>query len=263
MPIYIDVLLCLNFTIDYFLLSLTARLSKLPSAFRRRLVAAVIGAVSSLVILLPEMPSLAVGLFRLSVAALMVWVCFAKLSFRMFAVALSFQYISAMLFSGCVSAFRHFFNVTDLHVANGAVYYRISAPVLVVTAAVIYAVLTLFVRFKRRNIVPMCNVRIADGDVVVTVSALIDSGNKLKEPFSQKPVMVIDKCRGAPFKMTKKPRRVIPYGTVSGGGMLNAFLPDSAVAFIKNEAVPIDIYVAVSNVDIKGDYEAVLPYDAI
>ena len=54
--VYVDVLLVLNWVIDYLLLRLTAHFLRLPVSRKRLVLGAGVGAFGALVILLPPLP---------------------------------------------------------------------------------------------------------------------------------------------------------------------------------------------------------------
>ena len=88
--------------------------------------------------------------------------------------------------------------------------------------------------------------------------AFADSGNKLREPFSDYPVIIVDKS-----KMPEKCERLIPCQTVSGQGMLKAFKPDKIIISSgKNKIEITKVYVALSDVNSKK-FSAVLSNELI
>ena len=88
--------------------------------------------------------------------------------------------------------------------------------------------------------------------------ALSDTGNKLREPFSDSPVIVADESLCRPL-VDEKRVRAIPASTVNGGGILMAFKPDKIILkSSKGREVIENAYVALSD-DIKDNkYSAVL-----
>ena len=83
--------------------------------------------------------------------------------------------------------------------------------------------------------------------------AFLDSGNKLTEPFSNYPVIIVDQD-----KIRFDTERLIPYNTVGGEGVLNAFKPDKIIVSNGKKSFESDrVYIAMSNVDSK-DFSAIL-----
>ena len=98
--VYIDILLALNLFIDYLLLCATARVLHLPVTRTRLILGALVGAVSSLVILLPPLGAVMSILYKLGGALLMVPVAFRIRSFASFCKAVLALFVISALFAG-------------------------------------------------------------------------------------------------------------------------------------------------------------------
>lgn len=262
LTIYADVLFCVNFIIDYFLLQLTAKISKSPCKFARQLAAAAFGAACSFIILLPSAGAFLICVFRLVTAAATVVIAFGFFSKQCFLKRTICFYLSSLLFSGTVFLLWSTLKPNGMFFKNGIMYYKLSAPILIGVSAAVYAIITVALRFFKRNSAVVCRVTVKDGGVCEQITALVDSGNLLKEPFSQKPVMLLDKRYEDIFCGNGKPHRVIPYSTVSGSGVISGFQPDSVTYEAGGVSTPIDVYLAVSKTPLEKEYGAVIGTDA-
>lgn len=107
-------------------------------------------------------------------------------------------------------------------------------------------------------------IRISDGDSVVSFPALIDTGNRLTEPISALPVIIVESSlikNLIPCNIntsTSLPRgfRLIAYGGVGGNGMLPCFMPRSITS---NGKKIRDIWVAIYPGRLPGKYRALAP----
>ena len=100
---------------------------------------------------------------------------------------------------------------------------------------------------KRQND-STCKVTLIYGGIRVSVSALLDSGNSLREPVSGKPVSVIDaKIYRSLWKDEQRPYRAIPYHSVgTSRGILRGYLlPQMEVEVDGISKSFQDVYVAV------------------
>ena len=82
--VYADVLLVVNFLIDYLLLLFCARLSGRRIIRKRLLAGALVGALTSLVIFLPPLSFWPMTLLKAGIAVLMVRLAYPWLSWRVF-----------------------------------------------------------------------------------------------------------------------------------------------------------------------------------
>jgi stage II sporulation protein GA (sporulation sigma-E factor processing peptidase) len=105
-------------------------------------------------------------------------------------------------------------------------------------------------------------VKIVNSKKDVTFDACLDTGNSLKEPFSNLPVILVNKScvkdilpsdinfedanmiEKSSIKLGKK-LRLIPFGTISNEGTLLAFKPDDVIVETKNGKIKREAYLAV------------------
>lgn len=261
MTVYADVLLCVNFIIDYFLLNLTARVVKTACTFKRQLMGAGVGAVCSLVILLPSMSFILSILLLIFTSALTVVATFGAGKLGLLLKQIICFYVASFLFTGTMAVLQKILKTPSLLVRNGVVYYNLSAVLLVLLATLTYLIITLICRYLKRNSEPTCKLSISQGDVNLQIIALVDSGNRLQEPFSEKWVMLLDSQYEKMFANLDTPKRIIPYATIGGEGILYGFRPENIIVLATGQK--LDMYVAFSPRPIKNGYNAIISAEAI
>ncbi len=261
MIVYADVLICINIIIDYFLIGFAAAILKAKCSFRRQLLGAVVGGLCSLMILI-ERESLLISVFvRLITSFSVTMAAFGFLSIGVFIKRLGFVYLSSFAFSGAILALLELLKPVGLIIHNGIVYYDLSAMLLICLAAAIYGLLSLILRISKRKTEHICKIRISEGKTDAEIIALIDSGHKLREPFSEKWVLILDPKYSELLSPQSKMKRIIPYKTVSGGGALVGFLPDKIKLASSGEE--LDMYVAFSPEPLGKNYSAIIASEAI
>ena len=261
MIVYADVLICINIIIDYFLISFTVLIIKSKCSFGRQLLGAVVGGFCSLLILIERESILISIAVRLITSIFVTLAAFGFFSIKVFLKRLGFLYGASFLFSGALNLLLELLNPVGLIVHNGIVYYDLSALLLVVMVAVIYSVLTIFSKIFKRNSEELCKIEICEGNNIASIIALVDSGNSLIEPFSEKGVALVDPKYSEILSGDKKHKRVIPYKTVSGEGTVFGFVPDKIRLLSSGEE--LDLYIAFSPEPLGEKYGAVLPANAI
>lgn len=262
MTVYVDVLLCINLIVDYFIISLTAKLLKTSCRFGRQLLGSAVGGICALFILLPEGGIILNLLLRLLTAAAVITASFGFGSVSLFLRKVCAFFAISFVFSGAMFAVWYFIRPAGLLVHNGIVYYNLSSIVLIVSAIFVYCLITLISRFIARKTLQTCRLKIETDSSTVEVIALVDSGNKLKEPFSERPVVLIDPKYSFILEGAKNKERVIPYSTVSDSGILLGVRP-KAVYLLAGEAwESLDVYLAASPNSLK-EYSAIIGSDAL
>ena len=221
MEIYLDVLMLLNFLVDFLLLVGTNRLSGHPPGVRRALSAAVLGGIYAGLCLLPGLSFLGNLLWRLIFWGLMSVMAFGTDLGRGFLFVLL-----SMALGGMASLMN-----------------RGGFVALVLSAGAIAGLCLVGFRGKvgSRRFVP---VTISCGGKTAALTALVDTGNTLRDPVSGKPVLVVDETvagklsdltpdqlRDPITTLSQCPGpgyRLIPFSAVGNpGGMLLGLRPDS------------------------------------
>jgi stage II sporulation protein GA (sporulation sigma-E factor processing peptidase) len=262
--IYIDILVGVNLFINYFLLLAVSKLLSLPVKRLRLLLAASLGAVGSLSILLPEISMFFSFLLKLAMSALIVLAAYPLTGLKDFLRELAAFYVISFSFAGFMIALWYFFAPQGLIIKNSVVYFNISPLFLVGMTVICYFVIRLIHRITGRQAPEdlFCTIRIDMNGRTVSCSAKVDTGNTLKEPFSNAPVAVVcEDCISEIIPKQKEKIRLVPYQSVSGTGLLPAFKPDKLTVCIGSRKTEIhEVYIAVTKSKL-GAFGALLNPD--
>ncbi len=268
--IYADILLALNWWVDFLLLIGVARVAGVGVRPWRLVLGAGVGALFSGLLFLPALPALVSLLAKFFAALIMVSVTFGFCRRRRFAKLLALLFGISAGFSGLCSAAYFFVGPQNLYVFNGVVYYAVSPWLLIGLTLLCYGFLTLLERIARRR-APIGHsycLHLTHDNRSITVKCLYDSGNHLVEPFSNRPVVVVERAQlelllYVPEDCAELPPnglwRVVPFDSLGGGGLLPAFSPHRiAVLTEHGEKLLHDCYVAVCDHLGHGEYQGLL-----
>lgn len=235
--IYLDVLLVFNLYVNYILLRITARLTHSRLRFGRGLLAAALGSLGTLMIFLPALPAVLSVLCKLLIAVLL---CAAAFGWhdpkRLFWNSISF-FGSSFALAGILLALSVCCGVRVLH-ANACWYLDVSLLHLILFTIVAYLLLgaVQYLRDRSHGAEGGYRVLIRYRSCTAQLEGLADTGNALVDYFTGCPVIVCDAGKlgdMAPKDREHPPRgyRLLPYTTVSGGGMISVFRPDEVVIY--------------------------------
>lgn len=268
--VYIDILLALNLFIDYILLCATARVLHLPTTRGRVILGAVVGALSSLIILLPPMGTAISVLLKLASAVTMVPIAFHVRTFRTFCKITLVLFVISALFAGVCNGLCLLSATPAAFVQSGVVYADIPPTLLLVWVVAAYGVLCVYDRVTRKRMAKNAafHVELTDGDFSVTLRALFDSGHSLRESFSGAPVIVADRAALKEFaRQTETPFirstavaiRYIPFSSIGGDGVLPAFRPPQVILRTRDRQTDISgVWIAVCDRVGRGEYDALI-----
>lgn len=259
MKIYLDIFFLINTGLNFSVLMLESFFQNRQIKVRRLLLASLSGALAALLYLLLGLRGsywLTIPFF-LIVSVLLVRIAFGKTTPGAWARNVVIYYISAFILSGLLQYFQSAFHM------QGSTVFLLAA-----TGIVLYAAYRLVPAGRKtwnyQN--NMVTVSLSYGGKSVRGKGLIDTGNRLKEPFSHKPVTVGSKLFLQDLWEFETPvYRYIPYHTVGKEtGMIPVFRAD--VLEIGNQQEKKEIpepWIAVhdSYVSADGEYELILNPD--
>lgn len=285
MPIiYLDILIAVNLVIDYLLLSATSRILRLTPKRWRLLLGGMLGAVSSCLIFLTRAPTLLILVLHFVSACILIKATFPFSKVSVFLKQVLILYVISALFSGLVSALWSLTKSEAFYAYNGIVYFDISPLMLTTFAVISYATIRLYEHITRKR-APHGHtflLRIDDGNGVCECRALYDTGMHLTEPFSGKPVVIVEEAVMEPYLCEEDKKvlcfaqlpsdgkhmrrmRVIPYRSLGTDGLLPAFIP-RRLTIEANGRKQWDVsgtYVALSKGLGHGDYQALIGSDVM
>lgn len=260
--IYIDILLAVNFLVDYLLLLAVSHMLEGETSRLSLCLGAAAGALFSCTILLPALPLAARIASTVTQAAIMALAAFGIKRRRRYFKSVLLIVITGGVYGGLMFAMWYLLRPKGMIIANGFVYLDISPTVLVAATIICYACLTLWARINRSTAAhdTLCTVKISTERGEVTLNGIIDTGNMLTEPFSGYPVLLAgDELNAIAPKNSAAALRVIPYSSISGEGLLLGFRPMMLEVKAGEQYVTTDrVYVAVRSRQTGGDFEAIV-----
>lgn len=192
--VYVDILVVLNLYINYFLIRATAMITRREVTRKRCVLSALVGALGSLVILLPELPFFVVVMFKLALGVLIMLITFGKQKPAEIAISVLFFLVVSFTFAGVMLALWTFAAPLGMVWSNGTAYFNIPIGAVIAFTAAAYCAVRLarYVSDRRLHCHKISAVKISAGKNEVELRGLCDTGNGLCDVFSGKPVVV---CR--------------------------------------------------------------------
>ncbi len=238
--VYADVLLLINFSMDFISLYIVAKLMKLKLNFPRLILSSSVGAIYSLCDFLVNWPSPILAIFtNFCFSAVMCYIAFGNLKIHIFLISGVFYGICFLL-GGAITAIYSIAG-EKWNIINEAGYIYTDISLLEVLGLTIIAVI--FVKFitermKRRCINRNAELSVTIKGVTSTFDAFVDSGCFVKEPITNKEVVFLKKecfktffeneTEITPQLHTKAGLRIcaVPVTTLTGKDVLFGIYPD-------------------------------------
>ena len=249
--VYIDSLFLLNFIINMIILKLTDIFSKSGTNTLRICLSASLGALYAVCMFFPRISFLYILPFKMLVSIVIVYLTDTKIHIVPFLKKCVIFYLVSFTFAGILLA--TFFllpsgQASEPIVQNGIIYFDISPLSLIITS--IIAIFLIWLSsgiFSRNKSMGIKSLKICLGERNCVMSALCATGNLLKEPISNLPVIIVDKSYIEPLFPFGVPNeenidskglkiRLIPYSSVGcKSSIMTGFIPDKILFDEKKE----------------------------
>ena len=187
MTIYLDVVFIENLVMNLSVILSEAVLLNSLNKFIRKIGSALIAtAYYILTLIFPKFSG-----FQVFVGILIIFIAFRPRNLKMLIKQVFLFYFINFVFAGTSFALICAFNKGKFSIFNGVVVGNFS--VFKVFLAVIIAIIMLIYFFRKRSRHVFKDVVISISGKVKEIRLLLDTGNLLREPYTGKPVMIVEK----------------------------------------------------------------------
>lgn len=247
--VYADILIFLNTVISFIILLTTADFVKIESEKIRYITGSLTGGIFSLIIIAPQMNIFLTVISRFLICVLIVLISFNVRNIRILLKCISGFILITFLYSSFFYFIFSFTKHENLYFNNGYFYFDFSAISAIIITAVIFIILRiinkLLINKKKDELI--FDVDIFVDDAIIKVKAFYDTGNSIKDNFTERPVILISVCEisdrldeslvesvksvlnNKNFSYLHHKLRLIPVKTLGEFNMLPAFSADKAI----------------------------------
>ena len=196
MTIYVDVVLLENLCMNYIILFGTGYILKLKIKHLRILASSLVGAIYAILAYAGIFPMYANILVKVVLSICMVYIAFYPKNIKGMAKELIVFYLVSFALGGCTFALLYIVKPQDIFMKNGV--YIGTYPIKIALLGGIVGFVITYVAFKivktkmSRNEL-LYDIKIKINGNELTTKVLLDTGNMLKDPISNNPVILIEK----------------------------------------------------------------------
>lgn len=220
MTIYLDIILCENLLMNYIILFATYVIikPKIKHPQIRIILSSLIGSIYAVIVYL-NILSIYSNLFaKIILSIVMVYIAFNPKNAKILLKQMIIFYLVSFIFGGCTFALIYFINPENVKMKNGVFVGMYPLKVGLVAGVIAFTITQIAFKInknKLNNKNTFFNIQLYYKNRSIIVKALLDSGNMLKDPISQTPVIIVEK--ESLYKII--PARVLNYiENVIGGG---------------------------------------------
>ena len=244
MVIYVDLVIILNFLIDLLLLMGVDILLKRKVKFKRIIFGALLGSFSTLLLFYID-NNIVLLFYKFIISILMVIITFKYESFKYFKDNLVWLYIISIILGGSIYLFSDSISLSNkglIFTGNGL---KVNLMLLILLAPfIIYK----YVKLNKNYKVIYSNyydIVIYYDDVSLKGTAFLDTGNNLKDPIFNRPIILVNK----ELISKKVDTYLVPFHALNTHGLLEVFKPKKVVI---NDKHIKNVCIGLSDVNIDG-----------
>ena len=196
MTIYLDVIFLENVIINYIILYTTGIISKTKIRQLKVFLGACIGAIYSVIYYIVSLKIYSVFIVKIILSVILIFVSFNPKSLKELAKQILLFYMVSFVFGGAAIAIIYMANSEEITIQNGVLIGKYTLKTILI--GIVIAYFTIIVAFKiiktkitKKDLI--CDISVELNNRKISTKAMIDTGNLLKEPITNIPVIVMEK----------------------------------------------------------------------
>lgn len=293
MTIYLDVIFLENIVINYIMLYVTGIISKAQIKQKRIFLGALIGAIYSIIYYLFRLKIYSSFIIKIILSIVIIYVAFNSSNLKELLKKVLLFYLSSFVFGGAAIAIIYMVNSQNITIQNGVLVGSYTLRTILIGIVVAYFTIILafkIIKISKKDLI--CEIVVTLNNKEINSKALIDTGNLLKEPITNLPVIVmehtllydilpkeilnnVEKILGGDF--SKIPEnikeeysaklKVIPFSSLGKqNGMLLGIKAENLIINLKEETRKIDkVVIGIYNKSLtnNGEYRSLLGIETV
>ncbi len=250
MKLYLDLIFILNFLFDLMLLLAVGIVLRRNPSIKRFIIGALIGGLSIFILFLDITP-IQLFIMKILISIIMVIVTFGYKDIKYTLRNLFYLYTISILLGG----FLYFLNLEFSYKQDGLVFYHDGLSInwlilLFLGPVIIYTYVKQALNLKENySNYYLIDIYFKDG-TKRHLSAFLDTGNKLIDPYKKRPIILINK-KEVTNTYEDKDVILVPYEGINSQGLLKCIIPHKV--YIVGVGMRSDVLIGIAENIIKID----------
>lgn len=195
MTIYIDVVFIENLIMNYIILFATSIIIKVKVKHIRLILASSLGAIYSIIAYMSILEMYSSVILKIILSVIIVYIAYNPQNVKNMWKYLVIFYMTSFVFGGAAFALIYIVKPQDILMKNGLFLGTYPLKTIILGAIVAFIVIVTSFKLVKSKISKkdmFCTIKININKVEIETKAMIDTGNLLKEPISNTPVIVVE-----------------------------------------------------------------------
>lgn len=195
MTVYLDIIFLENICMNYIIILATGLILKKKISYIRILLSSTLGSIYVLVTYITNFQTLFGITMKILLSIAMVYIAFGSNSIKKQIKELLVFYLSSFAFGGTAFAMIYFIKPQNVIMKNGVYIGTYALNTILIGGIVGFILINIVFKIVKRKITKEdmnCQMKIVFDGKFIEVKTMIDTGNMLKDPISQKPVAIVE-----------------------------------------------------------------------
>lgn len=193
--IYLDIIFFENLIMNSIILYATSIILKLKPKFFRILISSVIGSIYSIILYITEMKIYSSIISKIILSIIMTYVAFNPQNVKKMWKQILIFYLTSFVFGGVALYLIYFLKPQDILMKNGMYVGENILKIILLGGIVAFVVIKISLKIIKTKISSKdmyCNIKIKLNEKEVETTAMLDTGNLVKEPITNTPVIIVE-----------------------------------------------------------------------
>ena len=195
MTIYIDIVFIENLLMNYIILFATGIILKIEAKHIRLILASLVGAIYTIIAYVSALKIYSNIFLKFILSLMIIYIALNPKSIKkLFKYTLIF-YLTSFVFGGAAFALIYIVKPQEILKNNGLVLNSNSLKVIFISAIIAFVIIIIGFKIVKNKISSkdmFCDIKIKINQKEIETKAMIDTGNFLKEPITNTPVIVVE-----------------------------------------------------------------------
>lgn len=198
MTIYLDIVFLENILMNYMILYATGFVQKKDMKSMRLIISSTIGAAYAIITYLNLIPIYTSFFMKVLLSVIMVYVAFKNQTAKSLVKNLLLFYLSSFVIGGCSLALLYMISPQNILIKDGVFIGTYPMKITLIAGIIGFTLVQISFALNKRQIKQkdlICDLEIGINKKSITIKAYMDSGNVLKDPLTEDPVVIVEKSK--------------------------------------------------------------------
>lgn len=196
MTVYLDIVFLENILMNYIILFGTGLIQKLKMSNLKLLLSSIIGAIYAIISYLNIIPIYSNFFMKIFLSILMIFVAYNPQKVKKMLKSLVLFYLISFGTGGCALALLYLIAPSKIFFKNGVLVGAYPMEVTIIAGFIGFLIIQYCFNTNKKRLQKkdfICEIKLKICDKIIQTRAFLDSGNNLRDPLTNEPVVIVEK----------------------------------------------------------------------